>query len=68
MQLSGFLRITQPNGVLFDGTLLGSGLASVFYENRFGDGLRLGGYQIAMSGVAATPEPASLLLVSSGVL
>jgi hypothetical protein len=67
VQVSGFLRITQPNRVLFDGTLVGSGLASVLYENRFGAGPRLGGYQYAINGVAATPEPASLLLVSSGV-
>lgn len=67
VQLSGFLRITQPGRVLFDGTLVGTGFGSVLYENRFNAGPRLGGYQYAFDGVAATPEPASLLLVSSGI-
>jgi len=64
--LSGTLRITQPGRVLFDGSLVGAGAGSVLYESRFA-GPRLGGYQYAFNGVAATPEPASWLLFSSGV-
>jgi PEP-CTERM motif len=68
VQVSGFLRVTQPNLVLFDGTLLGSGFATVSYENRFGlSDTRLGGYQFAINGAAATPEPASLVLLGTGV-
>ena len=64
----GFLRISQPNRILFDGTLVGSGLASVSYENRFGPlDTRLGGYQFDITGVAETPEPASLVLLGTGL-
>jgi hypothetical protein len=67
VQVTGSLRITQANQVLFDGTLVGTGLASVLYENGFSiAGPSLGGYQFAFEGVAATPEPASLVLVVSG--
>jgi PEP-CTERM motif len=69
LQVSGFLRVTQPDLILFDGTLLGSALATVSYEtNRFGAlDTRLGGYQFAINGAAATPEPASLVLLGTGV-
>jgi hypothetical protein len=68
VQVWGLLRITQLNRVLFDGTLVGAGRASVLYENRFGPSdTRLGGFQYAFNGVAATPEPASLVLVGTGV-
>ncbi|MEO6238338.1 MAG: PEP-CTERM sorting domain-containing protein [Vicinamibacterales bacterium] len=68
VQLTGFLRITQGNHVLFDGTLNGSGSAYVSYEDRFGRGdRRLEGYFYQFEAVAATPEPASLLLVGSGL-
>src|SRR5437899_3027139 len=44
VQVSGLLRVTQPNLILFDGTLLGSAFATVVYENRFGlSDTRLGG-------------------------
>ena len=67
VQFSGFLRVTQPNRILFDGALSGSALATVTYENRFGSGdTRLGGYQFEINGVAATPEPASLVLLATG--
>jgi hypothetical protein len=68
VRVSGFLRVTQLSRVLFDGTLVGSGLASVSYENRFGPlDTRLGGYQWEINAAAATPEPSSMILVSSGV-
>jgi len=68
VQVSGFLRVTQPNRIRFDGTLLGSAFATVSYENRFGSfDTRLGGYQFAINGAAATPEPASFFLFATGI-
>jgi hypothetical protein len=67
VQVAGFLRVTQPGRVLFDGTLSGSGVGSVLYESTLISGARLGGFQFAFSAVTATPEPASLLLVGSGL-
>jgi len=69
VQVSGFLRVTQPDLVLFDGTLLGSAFGTVSYESRFfgPPDTRLGGYQFAINGAAATPEPASLVLLGTGV-
>ena len=68
VELQGFLQITQPNRVLFNGTLVGSALASVIYENRFGPSdTRLGGYQFEINAVATTPEPASLVLLGTGL-
>lgn len=69
VQVRGFLRVTQPNRILFDGTLIGSALASVSYETRiFGPpDTRLGGYQFDITGVADTPEPASLVLLGTGL-
>lgn len=68
VQLSGFLRIVQGGRLLFDGTLLGSGTGGVWYEDRFNRGdVRLEGYVYTFSAIAATPEPASLLLLGSGV-
>jgi PEP-CTERM motif-containing protein len=68
VQVSGFLRVTQPNRILFDGTLLGSAFATVSYENRFGPfDTRLGGYQFEISAAAATPEPASVVLLGTGI-
>lgn len=67
VQVFGFLRITQPGATLFDGTLSGSGLGTVLYESLRSGQTRLGGYQFSIDAVASTPEPASLILVSSGV-
>jgi hypothetical protein len=68
VRFSGLLRVTQAGRVLFDGTLAGSGIASALYGNRFGFDTRLEGYQYQFSGVAATPEPASILLVGAGLV
>ena len=69
VQVSGFLRVTQPDLVLFDGTLFGSAFATVVYEtNRFGSlDTRLGGYEFAINGAAATPEPATLATIALGL-
>ena len=69
VRFSGVLRVTQAGRVLFDGTLAGSGIASVLYENRLGAfETRLEGYQFQFNGVATTPEPASILLVGAGLV
>ncbi len=68
VEVRGFLRITQPNRILFNGTLVGSAFALVGYENRFGPSdTRLGGYQFSIDAVADTPEPASFVLLGTGL-
>jgi len=68
VEARGFLRITQPNRILFSGTLIGSAFATVVYENRFGPSdTRLGGYDFSIDAVAETPEPASLVLLGTGL-
>lgn len=68
VEVRGFLRITQPNRILFDGTLIGSAFATVSYESRLSTlDTRLGGYQFEINGVAETPEPASLILLGTGL-
>jgi hypothetical protein len=67
VQWSGWLTITQPNRVLFNGTVRGSGAGSVSYETNPTGSTRLGGYQYAFNGVAETPEPASMILLGTGV-
>jgi len=64
---SGSLAITQANRVLFDGTVRGSGAATVTYETNPTGSTRLGGYQFRFNGVAETPEPASIVLLGSAV-
>jgi len=67
VQWSGSLTITQPNQVLFNGTVFGSGGATVVYETNPTGVTRLGGYQYAFNGLAQTPEPASIILIGTGV-
>jgi len=67
VQWSGWLTITQPNRVLFNGTVRGSGVGSVNYETNPTGSTRLGGYQYVFNGVAETPEPASMILLGTGV-
>jgi hypothetical protein len=68
VQITGSLLITQSNRVLFDGTLIGGGFATVGYEQRFPTGEnRLAGYAYQIDALASTPEPASLLLTATGV-
>ena len=68
VQFSGTLRVTQGQQVLFQGTLLGSGSAGMSIENIGVAGPRLGGYNYQINAVAATPEPASILLLGSGLV
>jgi hypothetical protein len=65
VQWSGSLIIRQANRVLFDGTLHGSGVGSASYENTGTGDTRIGGYQYDFHGVAATPEPASIVLITA---
>jgi hypothetical protein len=70
VQWSGSLTITQPNRVLFNGTLGGSGVGSASYSTigAAGNGPpRLDGYQFEFTSVAVTPEPASIVLLGTGV-
>jgi hypothetical protein len=64
---SGWLKITQPNRVLFNGTVNGSGVASAGYGNTPTGNTRLDGYQYEFRGVAVTPEPGSIVLLGTGV-
>lgn len=66
VQWSGWLVVREPNRVLFNGTLRGSGVGSASYENTGTGDTRLGGYQFDFAGVAATPEPATILLFGTG--
>ncbi len=67
IHLSGFLRVTQPGVLLFDGALTGSGTGTVVIESPiFGPPVtRLGGYDFVFSGVASTPEPSTIVLLGS---
>jgi hypothetical protein len=67
VQLTGSLLVTQSGRVLFDGSVAGSGVASVGYEERFSTGEnRLAGYTYTFDALASTPEPTSLLLAATG--
>jgi len=69
VQWSGTLAIMQPNHVFFNGTVSGSGTASVFYERGpIRNAARLAGYQYQSGGLAVTPEPSSLLLIGTGLV
>jgi hypothetical protein len=68
VQWSGTLVIMQPNHVFFNGTVSGSGTASVLYERAPLGDARLGGFQYQGSGLAVTPEPSSLLLLGTGLV
>lgn len=64
---TAMLDVTQGAQTLFDGTLVGSGTGTVSIEHA-ATGPRLSGYEYHVSGVSATPEPASILLLGSGLL
>jgi hypothetical protein len=65
---SGFLTATDPDGgVLFNGRVSGSGVASAGYDINQTGTTRLGGFQYEFTGVAVTPEPASIVLLGTGV-
>ena len=65
VQFSGTLHIGQPNP--FDETLSGSGMGAVSYETDNGV-TRLQLFQYQVTGTAVTPEPASLVLLGTGVV
>jgi len=67
VQFSGTLHIGQPNQ--FDEMISGSGTGSVAYEIEPSAGVaRLVQFQYEVNGTAVTPEPASLILLGTGVL
>jgi hypothetical protein len=68
VQWSGALTITQSNHVLFNGTVSGSGTGKVSYETTQQGITRLEGYEYHAGGLAVTPEPASLLLLGTGLV
>ncbi len=66
--LSGFLKVTQFGQVLFNGTFVGGGTGTVSFENRFfPSDTRLEEYTYTFV-AAATPEPASILMLGTGVV
>lgn len=66
VQFSGTLAIGRPNQVLFDQMVSGSGTGNVSYETDNGI-TRLQQFQFQVTGTAVTPEPASLMLLGTGV-
>jgi len=67
VQWSGSLKVTQPNRVLFNGTVSGSGVGSAGYGNTPTGNTRLDGFQYEFRGLAVTPEPGSMILLGTGV-
>jgi hypothetical protein len=68
VRFSGMLTVNQGPQVLFNGSLMGSGTANYAVENVGVAGPRLGGYEYQVNAVSATPEPASMVLLGSGIL
>jgi hypothetical protein len=69
VRFSGVLTVKQGTHTLFDGAIAGSGTASVLYTNRFGRSRTiLDDYQYEFTGLGATPEPASIALLGTGVV
>ena len=63
---SGWLVISQPNRILFNGRLTGTGAGGWTYLNTGLGDTRLAGYSYILRGTAETPEPSSILLFASG--
>lgn len=63
---SGFLTIRQGNQLLFNGSLAGTGTATALF-GTFPPSQFWQGTDIRFSGGSQTPEPASILLLGSGV-
>jgi len=60
---SGFLNVTQGQQTLFNGMLSGTGTGTIGLGQRESDFF----YGYNLQGVSATPEPASIVLIGTGI-
>jgi len=69
VKFSGMLSIVHNGQTLFNGPLSGIGTARALFANRLGpSSAMLDSYQYEFRGLGATPEPASIVLLGTGVV
>jgi hypothetical protein len=69
VKFSGMLAIVHRGRTLFDGPISGEGTGRAIFTNRLGPSSTvLDGYQYEFRGLGATPEPASIVLLGTGVV